>query len=57
MEFGFRSYSAWGSAADAAVQADGVNLSQYNRKVYVMPSKRGGLPNLLVDKGQGESTG
>jgi hypothetical protein len=29
--------SAWGSALDAAAQADGFNISAYNRKVYVIP--------------------
>ncbi len=31
------STSAWGSALDAAAQADGFNISAYNRKVYVIP--------------------
>lgn len=30
-------FSAWADAADAAAQADGVNLGAYTRKVYVLP--------------------
>ncbi len=33
-------YTAWGSAADAAAQAAGVNLSLYRHRVYVIPTNR-----------------
>jgi hypothetical protein len=39
-------YWGWASAADAAAQASGVNLSDYNRKVYVMPSNSCGWAGL-----------
>lgn len=32
-------YYAWAAAADAAAVADGINLSQYTRKIYVLPSQ------------------
>jgi hypothetical protein len=32
-------YYAWASAAEAAATASGVNLSQYTRRVYVLPSQ------------------
>jgi hypothetical protein len=34
-------YSKWATAADAAAQADGVDLSQYKHKVYVFPQLNG----------------
>jgi hypothetical protein len=34
-------YSTWATAADAAAQAAGVNLSQYAHKVYVFPRVNG----------------
>lgn len=39
-------YWGWASAADSAARSSGVDLSQYNRKVYVMPSNSCGWAGL-----------
>ncbi len=49
-------YQAWASAADAAAQAQGVDLSVYNHKVYVFPQENpcgwAGLGTIGGDPGQ-----
>jgi gametolysin peptidase M11/alpha-galactosidase-like protein len=46
-------FSAWADAADAAAQADGIDLAAYPRKVYVMP--RGCSISGLADVGTSPS--